>query len=132
MHFPSEDTQNGLHQLVMRVSSFYGTLRLIKEVLGGTSMTGKHLSESANIQHRVEEILRESLNLGGTYHLTANTRLKADLNADSMDVTTILIAMDETFDCEFNLDDLPRDDVTIEWIAKYVQTRLRRSAPALN
>lgn len=59
--------------------------------------------------------------------LSPATSIRADLGADSMQIVTLVIALDAEFDAEFNVDEIPTGDVTIEWVCKMVQSVLARA-----
>lgn len=58
--------------------------------------------------------------------LSNDTRIRADLGADSMQIVTLVIALDAEFDAEFNVNEIPTGDVTIEWVRNMVQSVLSR------
>ncbi len=80
------------------------------------------MSEST-IESRVKNVIAEVLETD-VAKLTGEARIREDLGADSMQVVTIIIALDEEFDTEFNTDELPRGPVTIGWITDYVESKI--------
>lgn len=76
---------------------------------------------------RVQRVIAETLGVDVST-VQAHTRVKEDLGADSMQVVTIVIALDEEFDAEFNTDELPRDSVTVGWVTEFVARTLARRA----
>ena len=72
------------------------------------------------IYRRVRKVVSETL--GITQHeLQPGARITEDLHADSMQVVTILIALDHEFDTEFRLEDIPAQGVTLQWISEFVE-----------
>lgn len=53
-----------------------------------------------------------------------DTRIGEDLNATSMDVVTIAIALDDEFSIEIDLNGIPTTNVTVDWIAGYISSHL--------
>lgn len=76
---------------------------------------------------RVQRVIAETLGVDVST-VQAHTRVKEDLGADSMQVVTIVIALDEEFDAEFNTDELPRESVTVGWVTEFVARTLARRA----
>ncbi|MBI2801563.1 MAG: hypothetical protein HYX63_15050 [Gammaproteobacteria bacterium] len=52
--------------------------------------------------------------------LSSTTKIKEDLHVDSMQIVTLMIALDDEFNTEFNLEKVPTGEVTIEWICEFV------------
>jgi acyl carrier protein len=72
------------------------------------------------IYRRVRKVVAETL--GVTEHeLQQDMRITEDLHADSMQVVTILIALDDEFDTEFRLEDIPPEAVTLRGISEFVE-----------
>ena len=61
-----------------------------------------------------------------TSAVQGESRIREDLGADSMHVVTLIIALDEAFDAEFSLEDVPKEGVTVAWVAEYVARTLNR------
>jgi len=59
--------------------------------------------------------------------LSPETRIKQDLGADSMQLISLMIALDAEFDAEFAVENIPSDDVTLEWICRFVHDTLLSS-----
>ena len=59
--------------------------------------------------------------------LAPSTRIREDLKADSMQVMALMIALDAEFDVEFDISQIPDEEVTIEWIQTFVESSLARS-----
>ena len=76
--------------------------------------------ETDSIDERVIRVVGETFP-GATIALTPPTLLKRDLGADSMQLIALMIALDAEFDVEFAVEDIPRDDVTLEWICEFVR-----------
>ncbi|MGD9601685.1 MAG: acyl carrier protein [Gammaproteobacteria bacterium] len=83
--------------------------------------------DKAEILQRVQRVIAESLDID---LITAqpHMRIKEDLAVDSMQLITIVIALDEEFDAEFNTDSLPREAVTVQWVADYVAHTLGQNS----
>ena len=71
------------------------------------------------IRRRVIRVIAETLEIP-VQTLSPETRIKADLGADSMQIVTIMIGLDEEFDVEFKVDQLPTGEVTIDGIVNFV------------
>ena len=56
--------------------------------------------------------------------LSPDTRIREDLEADSMQVMALMIALDEEFDVAFDVTRIPEAGVTIEWIRQFVEATL--------
>ena len=52
--------------------------------------------------------------------LTEEAFIREELGADSMDIVTLIILLDDQFDIEFNTDDIPIENVTIRWVTDYI------------
>lgn len=74
---------------------------------------------------RVRKVVAETLGVEETA-LSEGTKVREDLGADSMQVVTIVIALDEEFDTEFNTDDLPQEAITLKWISDFVEGAIAR------
>lgn len=74
---------------------------------------------------RVRGLVAETLEKEASSVLP-ESRIREDLGADSMHVVTLLIALDEAFDAEFSLEDVPKEGVTVAWVAEYVSRTLNR------
>jgi acyl carrier protein len=72
------------------------------------------------LAQRVVRIIAETLEIPFE-ELTPATRIKEDLGADSMQVVTIMIALDEAFDAEFDIAEIPPANVTVDWVCGFVQ-----------
>lgn len=57
--------------------------------------------------------------------LLPETLIKKDLGADSMQLISLMIALDAEFDAEFPVDKIPSEDVTLEWVCRFVHETLR-------
>jgi acyl carrier protein len=83
-----------------------------------TPLTGR-----SEILARVVRVIADCLERDPT-ELSSETRIRQDLGADSMQVVTIIIGLDEEFDAEFDIDKVPKDDATIDGIVDLVTTTL--------
>lgn len=54
---------------------------------------------------RIAEIIKEQLNVGDV-EITAETRFKEDLEADSLDLFELVMALEEEYDVEIDSSDL--------------------------
>ncbi len=59
--------------------------------------------------------------------LSSNTKIREDLGVDSMQMITLVIALDEEFDAEFAVDEIPLSEVTIGWVCEFVKGALNSS-----
>jgi len=63
--------------------------------------------------------------------LSPQTLIKKDLGADSMQLISLMIALDAEFDAEFAVENIPAEDVTLDWVCRFVhETLLSSSASA--
>lgn len=71
----------------------------------------------------VIDSVAETLNIpvAGIHH---GTMIRNDLEADSMDIVTLMVLLDDKFDAEFNPDDIPSEDVSIEWIVDFISHKI--------
>lgn len=60
-----------------------------------------------------------------TENLAETTRIVEDLEADSMDIVTLAISLDDRFGLEIDLTDLPPSNITLGWIVDYIVQKLR-------
>ena len=88
------------------------------------SYVGLMMSEQ-EIYARVCRVIADTLEIG-EIELSESTRVKEDLGADSMQVVTIIIALDHEFDTEFNMAELPNEPITLKWIADFVERTIAR------
>ena len=72
----------------------------------------------AVVRKTISEILAVPEN-----QISKSTLLVEDLRASSMDLVTLAMALDERFDFEFELSELPQSNVTVDWIIEYVLLR---------
>lgn len=56
---------------------------------------------------RIAEIIKEQLNVGDV-EITAETRFKEDLEADSLDLFELVMALEEEYDVEIDSSDLEK------------------------
>lgn len=59
--------------------------------------------------------------------LSPGTLVKQDLGADSMQLISLMIALDAEFDAEFPVENIPSEDVTLEWVCRFVHDTLLAS-----
>jgi acyl carrier protein len=52
--------------------------------------------------------------------LVEQTLIVEELEASSMDVVTLVIALDDEFGIEFDMDDIPQENVSVGWIIDYI------------
>ena len=78
---------------------------------------------------RVCELIGEILGVE-VVALCAETRIREDLGADSMQVIALMIALDEAFDVAFDVGEIPDTGVTVGWIVDFVALTLERQRPA--
>ena len=57
---------------------------------------------------RVAEIIREQLNVGADVEITEATSFKDDLNADSLDLFEMVMALEEAFEVEIGTEELEK------------------------
>ena len=74
---------------------------------------------TSDISERVVRVLAETLEIPVAC-CAPHTRIKADLGADSMQMVTLMIALDEEFDVEFNVEAIPTAEVTVAWVIDFV------------
>lgn len=60
--------------------------------------------------------------------LSPETLIKQDLGADSMQLISLMIALDAEFDAEFAVENIPSGDVTLDWVCKFVHDTLISSS----
>lgn len=72
-----------------------------------------------DIEQRVFRVVAETFPQAAGA-LSPTTMLKRDLDADSMQIIALMIALDAEFDAEFAAEDIPRSDVTLDWVCDFV------------
>ena len=75
------------------------------------------------IRTAVFECVAETLNITED-DLSEDTLIREDLEADSMDVVTLMVLLDDKFDAEFNPEDVPSQTVSIKWIVDHIISKL--------
>lgn len=70
---------------------------------------------------KVKEVIEEKLNADGV-EITENTSFKDDLNADSLDLFELVMALEEEFDIEIPSEDLEKL-VTVGDVLKYLSDK---------
>lgn len=70
---------------------------------------------------RVKEIIEEQLNVEGM-ELTADTRFKEDLEADSLDLFELVMALEEEYGVEIPSEDLEKIE-TVGAVIQYLQDK---------
>lgn len=75
----------------------------------------------------VLDSVAETLNIPLT-EFSEDTLIREDLEADSMDVVTLMVLLDDKFDAEFNPEDIPAEDVSIRWVVEYIIKKLDKAA----
>lgn len=76
------------------------------------------------IEQRVFRVVSETFP-DAAVALTPPTMLKRDLGADSMQLIALMIALDAEFDVEFAVEDIPREDVSLEWVIRFVHSTVQ-------
>ena len=62
--------------------------------------------------------------------ITEDTLIREELHADSMDIVTLMILLDDTFDAEFKPEDIPEKAVSVRWVADYISEKMVSSSAA--
>jgi len=75
------------------------------------------------IRTAVFDCVAETLNIP-TNDLKDDTLIREDLDADSMDVVTLMVLLDDKFDAEFNPEDVPSENVSLAWVIDHISTKL--------
>ncbi|MFT4563907.1 MAG: acyl carrier protein [Gammaproteobacteria bacterium] len=75
----------------------------------------------------VLDSVAETLNVP-TADITEMTLIRRDLEADSMDIVTLMVLLDDKFDAEFSPEDIPPEDVAIGWIVDHIIRKFENSA----
>ena len=75
----------------------------------------------------VLDSVAETLNIP-LAELTEDTLIREDLEADSMDVVTLMVLLDDKFDAEFNPEDIPLENVSVGWVVDHIIKKLDNSA----
>ncbi len=70
---------------------------------------------------KVKEVIEEKLNADGA-EITENTSFKDDLNADSLDLFELVMALEEEFDIEIPSEDLEKL-VTVGDVLNYLSDK---------
>lgn len=70
---------------------------------------------------KVKEVIEEKLNADGV-EITENTSFKEDLNADSLDLFELVMALEEEFDIEIPSEDLEKL-VTVGDVLNYLSDK---------
>jgi len=71
----------------------------------------------------VFDCVAETLNIPAD-ELTEDTLIREDLEADSMDVVTLMVLLDDKFDAEFNPEDVPSEKVSLKWVVDHIIEKL--------
>jgi acyl carrier protein len=85
-------------------------------------------SVETSIEDRVLRVLRETFPTRASA-ITLATLIKQDLGSDSMQLITLMIALDAEFDVEFAAERIPSEDVDVAWICAFVQDTIAAAAP---
>jgi len=75
----------------------------------------------------VLDSVAETLNIP-LAELTEDTLIREDLEADSMDVVTLMVLLDDKFDAEFNPEDIPMENVSVGWVVDHIIEKLDNPA----
>ena len=70
---------------------------------------------------RIAEIIKEQLNVGDV-EITAETRFKEDLEADSLDLFELVMALEEEYDVEIDSSDLEQI-TTVGAVMEYLKNK---------
>ncbi len=70
---------------------------------------------------KVKEIIEEKLNVDGV-EITAETRFKEDLEADSLDLFELVMALEDEFDVEIPTEDLA-NITTVGAVIDYIESK---------
>jgi acyl carrier protein len=81
------------------------------------------IDNDTEVSQRVVKVISEVFSVPVS-DLLPTTKMKEDLGADSMQVVTLLIALDEEFDTEFDISEVPAADVTVKWVCEFAQVAL--------
>ncbi len=76
-----------------------------------------------SIRVAVFDCVAETLNIPAD-ELTEGTLIREDLEADSMDVVTLMVLLDDKFNAEFNPEDVPSENVSLKWVVDHIMTKL--------
>jgi acyl carrier protein len=79
------------------------------------------------IRAAVFECVAETLNITEE-DLVEETLIREDLDADSMDVVTLMVLLDDKFDAEFNPEDVPGENVSLSWVIDHITAKLSKAA----
>lgn len=84
---------------------------------------GAELMNRIEIEDLVIEVVSDTLNVPRS-QVSPTTRIREELKADSMDIVTLTIALDSQFGIEFNMDEIPESDVSVQWITEFLEKKL--------
>ena len=85
-----------------------------------------HPGTEAAVERLETRIMRLVSELTGVplCQISPATRIREDLQADSMQVMALMIALDEEFDVAFDITQVPDAGVTVGWIREFVEATL--------
>ena len=75
------------------------------------------------IRMAVFDCVAETLNIPAD-ELTEDMLIKEDLEADSMDVLTLMVLLDDKFNAEFSPEDVPSENVSLKWVVDHIIKKL--------
>ncbi len=75
------------------------------------------------IRIAVFDCIAETLNIPAD-ELTEDMLIREDLEADSMDVVTLMVLLDDKFNAEFNPEDVPSENVSLRWVVDHIISKL--------
>ncbi len=75
------------------------------------------------IRIAVFDCIAETLNIPAD-ELTEDMLIREDLEADSMDVVTLMVLLDDKFNAEFNPEDVPSENVSLRWVVDHIMSKL--------
>lgn len=75
---------------------------------------------------QIIKIIRTELSLGETVKITEDTNLREDLEADSLNIVEIVMALEDEFEIEISEDDLDEKEgiKTIGDLEKYIANKM--------
>lgn len=76
-----------------------------------------------SIRLAVFDCVAETLNIPAD-ELTEDTLIREDLEADSMDVVTLMVLLDDKFNAEFSPEDVPSENVSLQWVVDHIARKL--------
>lgn len=81
-----------------------------------------NMPDSIIIDDRISEVLKRIAGLPGSFQITADHDLKADLDIDSLKMIDVVVQVEAVLDAELG-DDFAHDVVTVGDFQRYVSER---------